>query len=159
MDSVSVTGSRRKPREVFAKLGIEGRLGSGETFVVELPAAAGGEEMRFTCGMGMHQRTVVVPGESSLCIHHSWPSVVGPQQMEGRHAATGKPYGFLGIGFTFTGRGGRRQRRFPVTSAVQGSRVRLRTRDILATESQKGRDPRAETRFLSRFDPQLRHPR
>ncbi len=48
---------------VFPKLGIEGRLGPGETFVVKLPAAVGGEEMRFTCGMGMHQRTVVVPGE------------------------------------------------------------------------------------------------
>ena len=39
---------------------------------------------------------------ADLCIHGSGPSVVGPQQMEGWRTATGKPYGFLGIGFTLT---------------------------------------------------------
>ncbi len=47
---------------VFPKLGIEGRLDPGGIFVVELPAPERGEEIRFTCGMGMYKGTLVAVG-------------------------------------------------------------------------------------------------
>lgn len=41
--------------------------------------------------------------KAQVLIHGSAPSVQSPQLFEGWHKSTQKPYGFLGIGFTFTG--------------------------------------------------------
>ena len=42
-------------------------------------------------------------GEAQLCIHGSAAGVQSPALFESWHKLTGRPYGFLGIGFTFTG--------------------------------------------------------